>query len=62
MAIVAPARKGLAGSSQEKADAKLLVPAIRAITGVMQQSELNSAATIPPPNRLFPFIVMGQLN
>lgn len=44
---VMPTKKGRAGSSQEKVEAIPLAPATSASTGVMQQSELKSAAIIP---------------
>lgn len=48
--IVKPIKYGLNGSSQEKVDASPLVPAIRANTGVMQQSEAAIAVKSPALN------------
>ena len=48
-AIDNPIRYGLAGSIQEKFAAMLLLPAINAITGVMQQSEAAMADSTPAP-------------
>ena len=42
---------GLAGSSHEKLEASPLVPATRAKTGVMQQSEAANAVKSPATDR-----------
>jgi hypothetical protein len=42
-----PIKYGLVGSIQEKFAAKLLLPASRAVTGVMQQSEAAIADNTP---------------
>jgi len=44
-----PTRKGLAGSSQDKLAARLLLPATNATTGVMQQREAAMADNSPAP-------------
>jgi hypothetical protein len=44
---------GLAGSSHEKLEASPLVPATRAKTGVMQQSEAANAVKSPAPINFF---------
>ena len=46
-AIVNPIKYGLAGTIQEKEEAMLPEPAIKAKTGVMQQSDAAIAETIP---------------
>jgi len=46
-AIVKPIRKGLAVAIQEKLVAKLLLPANKAMTGVIQQSEAAMAEKTP---------------
>jgi len=52
---------GLAGSSHEKLEASPLVPATRAKTGVMQQSEAANAVKSPAPiNFLSVFILIPK--
>jgi hypothetical protein len=48
-AIDKPIKYGLAGSIHEKFAAMLLLPASKAITGVMQQSEAAIADNTPAP-------------
>lgn len=61
-AVAITKKKGRAGSNQEKVEAKLLVPAIKASTGVMQQRELISAAIMLLLNREFLIIPELILN
>ena len=50
---VKPIKYDLAGSSHEKVEASPLVPAIRANTGVIQQSEAAIAVKSPAPINFF---------
>ena len=56
-----PIKYGLAGSSQEKLAAIPLLPAIKAKTGVIQQSDAAMAESMPAPNSLFDaFLLPGM--
>jgi hypothetical protein len=53
-----PTMKGLAGSSQDKLAARLLLPASNATTGVMQQREAEMADTSPALVNVAVFILI----